>query len=242
MRCFGVESVDLGLASVLTLSALLLTGCGASAQPREPVEPTPLPSEPSPAESCRYTTLVPARNHPDYVDVFSPADRAISSRVESAFSKELESVGFRRVADVDAAWWYLDVMLLKSRFNSNVVVGSVSVQATSALTRDAQLALEEGAYVGRGLGGMFSVEERVTHRGEFVDREKFEIYLRTTAREIWRNTEPILDMLCSWEATLTEDGLTVNELRRELVKEMARVRRRYREEKQRKKLELEIEE
>jgi hypothetical protein len=49
-------------------------------------------------------------------------------------------------------------------------------------------------------------------------------------------------MLCAWEATLTEDGLTVNELRRELVKEMARVRRRYREEKQRKKLELEIEE
>jgi len=224
------------------LSALLLTGCAVSAQPREPVKPTPFPSEPSPAESCEYTTLVPARNHPDYVEVFASADRAIARSVELAFLKELESVGFRRVADVDAAWWYLDVMLLKSRFNSNVVIGSVSVQATSALTRDAQLALEEGVYVDRGLGGMFSVEELVTHRGEIAEQESFEIYLRATAQEIWRNTEPFLNMLCAWKAEVAEDGLTIGELRRELVKEMVRVRRRYREEKQRKELKLEIEE
>jgi hypothetical protein len=123
-----------------------------------------------------------------------------------------------------------------------VVIGSVSVQATSALTRDAQLALEEGVYVDRGLGGMFSVEELVTHRGEIAEQESFEIYLRATAQEIWRNTEPFLNMLCAWKAELAEDGLTIGELRRELVKEMVRVRRRYREEKQRKELKLEIEE
>ncbi len=38
-----------------------------------------------------------------------------------------------------------------------------------------------------------------------------------------------------------DDGLTLDDLRRELVEEMVRIRREHREEKQRKELELEVE-
>jgi hypothetical protein len=58
---------------------------------------------------------------------------------------------------------------------------------------------------------------------------------------VWETSAPVLFALCHWREQLVADGLSVEDLRRELVEEMNRIRSKQRRGEQEKRLKLGVE-
>lgn len=71
--------------------------------------------------------------------------------------------------------------------------------------------------------------------------DRIEDLARHEAQSARHNSDPILSALCEWRTQLVADGLTVEELRRQLIDGMDRVRREHRQGTRQKRLRLEVE-
>jgi len=162
-------------------------------------------------------------------------------RVETVFSKELELVGFHRVVGDETPWLFFRALLRTSELASNVMVGAVHLAPLPNLHRDYWAAVSEGSIPEGEIGMTLAVEIGTPSHGLEPDSTRLERHARERARRVWERSAPILLELCEWKQELSEDGLSVEDVRRELVDEMNRIRRAYRRTEQQKKLNLEVE-
>jgi len=193
------------------------------------------------SHSCEYLNFDILHSQATNAPPVSSTDEAVMREVEAVFSRELESVGFNRVRGGETPWLFLRALLQPSNLRSNAVTGAVQLGATPDLRRDYWSAVSEGS-IGEGEIGM-SLAVEIGARSGRLDpaATKLEEKVRKKAHRVWERSAPVLFALCSWRKQLVEDGLSVEELRRELVEEMDRIRSKHRSGEQEKNLKLEVE-
>ncbi len=195
--------------------------------------------EASKSQTCEYLNFVVFRDFPGFEHPDELANQAVLEEVEELFSLELERVGFHRVRDGETPWLFLRAILQQSTLSSNSVSGIVELGPRSNLHRDLALALSDGS-ISAGAVGMVAVIEADTRPAGARLRfpAKIEDLARHESRSTQHKSDRVLSALCEWRAQLVGDGLTVEELQRQLIDGMDRVRRDRR---QQKSLELEVE-
>ena len=199
-------------------------------------------SEPSRLETCEYMNFVVFRDFPGYEHSDELASEAVLKEVEDLFSLELERAGFHRVGNGETPWLFLRAILQESALSSNSGSGIVELGPRSSLHRDLALALSDGA-ISAGPVGMVTVIEADTRPAGhgLASPARIEDQARHEAQSARHKSDPILSALCEWRARLVADGLTVEELRRQLIDGMDRVRREHRRGTRKKGLRLEVE-
>ncbi len=217
-----------------------MPGCAGNVPTRPPSSAHALPSTADP-RSCEYLNF-------DVLDYSTENQRQAGSiaeitarRVEAVFSKELESAGFHRVIDGETPWLFFRALLRTSELASNVMVGAVHLAPLPNLHRDYWTAVSEGSIPEGEIGMTLAVEIGTPSHGREPDSTRLERHARERARRVWGRSAPLLLELCHWRQELLEDGLSVEDIRRELVDEMNRIRRDHRRAEQQKKLKLEVE-
>lgn len=160
--------------------------------------------------------------------------------VEEAFSREFQAVGFHRAVNGEKPWLFLEALLQKSLLSSNAISGAVRFESTPSLHRDYLLSRSKESVPPSDIG-MILVTEIPTRWNRVDPAVELDKFARVRAEWVWSTTAPALFKMCAWKAQLIEDGLSVEDLRRELVKEIERIRREHREINQQKKLQLEVE-
>ena len=241
----------LSSAAAVAIAAL---GCASDVPVTPPSSRNTFPSTPEP-RSCEYVNFAildpPTENQRQ---ANSMAEITVR-RVEAVFSKELESAGFHRVTDDETPWLFFRALLRTSERASNVMVGAVHLAPLPNLHRDYWAAVSEGS-IPEGKIGMTlaveigspshgrkpdSVEIGTTSHDRKPDSTYLERQARDRARRAWDRIAPLLLELCNWRQELSEDGLSIEDIRRELVDEMNRIRHEHRRAEQKKKLKLEVE-
>jgi len=198
--------------------------------------------ESSRSETCEYMNFVVVRGFPGYAPPDELASEAILQEVENLFSRELERAGFHRVGDGETQSLLLRAILQVSSLSSSAVSGIVELKPSSNLHRDLALALNDGA-ISEGAVGMIAVGETdIRPAGHTLGSPAaLQGQARHEAQSALHKSYPVLSALCEWRAQLVVDGLTVEELQRQLIDGMGRIRREYREGTRQKELKLEVE-
>jgi hypothetical protein len=143
--------------------------------------------------------------------------------------------GFRRVPDFGSASFLVQANLKFSDAAPGPLIGSTIVLAQGDFWRDWVFAKEAGAISQATDPGTIVAEAYPYADGELrIDRDR----LDGIARHMYDFHSEVIDGMCEWRHGVVEDGLTIEQLRQELVKEMVRVRTRSRAEKQRKELQI----
>jgi hypothetical protein len=196
---------------------------------------------PSDSRSCEYLNFDVRYSHTANAGPAASTSDEILREVEAVFSRELELAGFNRVRTGETPWLFLRALLQPSNLRSNAVTGAVQLGATPDLHRDYWSAVSEGA-IGEGQIGM-SLAVEIGARSGRLDpaASRLEEQAREKAHRVWERSAPVLFGLCDWRRQLVADGLSVEDLRRELVEEMNRIRSRQHRDEQEKNLKLEIE-
>lgn len=222
---------------------MLAVGCAVDTPVDSPVQPTPRLTLAGSADSrsCEYLNFDILYSQSVSVGPAASTTDLILREVEALFSRELESAGFNRVRTGETPWLFLRALLQPSNLRSNAVTGAVQLGATPALHRDYWSAVSAGS-IGEAQIGMSLAVELGAQSGmlEFAST-RFEEQVREKAHRVWERSAPVLFALCNWREQLAADGLSVEDLRRELVDEMDRIRSKQRRGIQEKQLNLEIE-
>jgi hypothetical protein len=219
---------------------IVVLGCAGDIPVRPPSSEHALPSPRDPRR-CEYLNF-------DIFDHLGESQRQADSireimvsEVEAVFAQELESAGFHRVLASETPWLFLRAMLQPSKLASNAMVGAVHLGPLSNLHRDYWSAVSEGSILEGEIGMTLAVEIRTPSQGLELDSIRLEEHAREKARRVWDRSAPVLFELCHWRRQLSQDGLSVEDIRRELVEEMDRIRREYHRAEQRRNLKLEVE-
>lgn len=222
---------------------MLAVGCAVDTPVDSPVQPTPRLTLAGSADSrsCEYLNFDILYSQSVSVGPAASTTDLILREVEALFSRELESAGFNRVRTGETPWLFLRALLQPSNLRSNAVTGAVQLGAMPALHRDYWSAVSAGS-IGEAQIGMSLAVELGAQSGmlEFAST-RFEEQVREKAHRVWERSAPVLFALCNWREQLAADGLSVEDLRRELVDEMDRIRSKQRRGIQEKQLNLEIE-
>ncbi len=220
--------------------AVFAIGCAVDV-PVRPSSSLVMLEGPSDSHSCEYLNFDVLHSQATDARPVASIHEAIMREVEAVFSRELESVGFNRVRGGETPWLFLRALLQPSDLRSNAVTGAVQLGATPDLHRDYWSAVSEGS-IGEGEIGM-SLAVEIGARSGRLDpaARRLEEKIRKKAHRVWERSAPVLFALCSWRRQLVDDGLSVEDLRRELVEEMNRIRNRHRLGEQEKNLKLEVE-
>jgi hypothetical protein len=155
----------------------------------------------------------------------------------------MTAVGWREAPPSETPAFYLGFALQRTALiqDRQVVVGTVYLRATSSTHRDEQLATMDGSLDPNihVLGGDAVVEIWIVDQHPANSVESFLVaHARQFSTEMWEMSQDSITGLCKWRESLGREGLAVDELRQELVKEMMAVRERAR---QRKELTIEVE-
>jgi hypothetical protein len=126
--------------------------------------------------------------------------------------------------------------------SSNAVSGIVELKPSSSLHRDLALALSAGS-ISKGAVGMVAVVETdiLPEGNRLGSKAILADFAREQAQWALHKSYPVLSALCEWRAQLVADGLTVEELQRQLIDGMDRVRGEKRRGMRQKGLKLEVE-
>ena len=222
---------------------MLAVGCAVDTPVDAPVQPTPrlTLADSADSHSCEYLNFDILYSQSVSAGPAASTTDLILREVEALFSRELELAGFNRVRTGETPWLFLRALLQPSNLRSNAVTGAVQLGATPALHRDYWSAVSEGS-IGEAQIGMSLAVELGAQSGmlEF-ESTRFEAQVREKAHRVWERSAPVLLALCHWREQLVADGLSVEDLRRELVDEMDRIRSKQRRDIQEKQLNLEVE-
>ena len=220
--------------------AIVVLGCARDVPVTLPSSDHALRSPRDP-ESCEYVnfdTFGRLAKNPRQADSIS---ETTARDVEAVFSRELEWAGFHRVLDGETPWLFLRALLQTSERTSNAMVGAVHLGPLSNLHRDYWSAVSEGSISEGELGMTLAVEIATPSHGLELDSTNLEKRAREKARRVWDRSAPVLYELCNWRRRLSQDGRSVEDIRRELVEEMNRIRREHRRAEQQKNLKLDVE-
>lgn len=189
-------------------------------------------SEPDKAGSCEYTNFIAYRNHPEYKYGEGLASEEIMWEVEDIFARELELAGFHHTEDARTAWLFLRALLMPSTLKSDAVSGVVQLVASASLNRDLLYQLSDELAPLSRIEMIVPIEINVQPGGGGLGPTvAVQQFARRKARWIWAEIEPTLSALCAWRTELIDDGLTIEDLQRELVDGMVRIQHEYRERK-----------
>ena len=189
-------------------------------------------SEPDDAGSCEYTNFIAFRNVPDYKYGEGLASEKIMWEVEDIFAREFELAGFHLTEDARLGWLILRALLMPSTLKSDAVTGVVQLIPTAGLNRDLLYKLSDELVSLSSIEMIAPIEINVQPGGGGLGSTvALQQFARSKARWIWSEIEPTLSALCAWRTELIDDGLTIEDLQRELVDGMVRIRREYRERK-----------
>jgi hypothetical protein len=221
-------------------AGMLSLGCAVDV----PVRPAPSQStlgSSSDSRSCEYLNFDVVYGPAANAGAAASTSDAILREVEAVFSRELESAGFKRVRSGETPWLFLRALLQPSNLRSNAVTGAVQLGATPDLHRDYWSAVSDGS-IGEGQIGM-SLAVEIGARSGRLDpaATRLREQAREKAHRVWETSAPVLFALCRWREQLVADGLSVDDLRRELVEEMNRIRSKQRRGEQEKRLKLDVE-
>ena len=210
------DQVTSGIAKCVTriavISSVVLTSLVATAE-RSTSE-----SESEDADRCEYTNFTIFRNHPDYQHGEDLASEAITWAVEDIFARELELVGFQRVAGERTPWLILRAVLMPSLLKPGSVSGVVVFVATAGLNRDFAYEPSDELIPPSGIEMVVPVEIDLRPRGGGLgSRVALQRFAKSKASWIWAEIEPNLSALCAWRRELIDDGLTLEDLQRELA-------------------------
>jgi hypothetical protein len=193
------------------------------------------------SRSCEYLNFDILYSEAASTGSAASTNDEILRAVEAVYSRELESVGFNRVRGGETPWLFLRALLQPSHLRSDAVTGAVQLAATPDLQRDYWSAVSEGS-IGEGQIGMSLAVEIGARSGRLDPAStRLEEQVREKAHRVWERSAPVLFALCNWREQLVADGSSVEDVRRELVDEMNRIRRRQHRDQQEKRLKLEVE-
>jgi hypothetical protein len=179
-------------------------------------EPEAIPSGTSVLDNtCKYVRFVLATDATGFVRSDELADVALTREVELLYAEEFERVGFRRLPTEAGAWLYLRANLMRSPVRPDNLVGAVELASTSHLHRDYSLALMSGE-VPEGPMGTLIATEIATQQGTVRFRDGVRADARKVAQWAWGISTPALGGLCTWETQVINEGVTIEELRKEL--------------------------
>jgi hypothetical protein len=203
---------------------------------------SPVPPGVPESNACEYMNFVVFGDFPGYDYPDGLAARAIVRETEEMFSRELERAGFHRVRHGETPWFFLRAVLQSSSLRSDAVSGIVELGPRSNLHRELAMAPASESNAVSDIGMIALIEASTRSAGNDLGAtSKLEELARSNAQRVRDQTYPVLSALCEWKTDLDRDGMTPEELRRQLVDEMGRIRRMHRESEQRKGLRLEVE-
>jgi len=230
----------LRLAQVAVLASLA-SACASPRAEFRPPTPGTVASEVDleVLAGCPYITFTTGTEmYPDRPSTDNLVSREAVRDVERLFADELAEAGFLEAARPERAAFALVAQLGRSNA-AEEAFGVIDFRVTTRIHRDFSIATMDSVfdgssmyYVGAVQPVRISIDEETIAGGGRLPQ-----VARRFASVSWEKSVGVINALCRWRAGLAEEGLAIEDLREELVREMVEVRGRAR---LRKQLEIEV--
>ncbi len=248
-----MRTIILALIAVPVLGAPLLVSCVSLPQTARPQTELPLPlekrqelssnvneSQKKMVKTCSYFNFVVIEETPFVErDRFTPGWQSVERDRKiwlDAAQQAASALGFTLVSDIEQAGFSLQATGGNAFTGGGRLVLSIGFAATPRLMHHAFLAsLNDKTFpFNMNLGSNYSF----TFPAQGYTTDNIWLGAMAVAELAWSQTSRTVLALCEVSSLLVDEGITMEELRQELVKEIQRIRQQRVREKQMKQLEV----